>query len=127
MSAKFETIIKQQLKNDFPDIRSGDTVRVYQKTLVSAEATTDKQEKTQAFEGVVIARKHGKESGATITVRSELSGVGVERIFPLHSPLLDKIEVIKKGKARRAKLYYLRKAIGKRAKIKDLPTGRQEQ
>lgn len=95
------------------DIRPGDTVRVYQKIKEK-----DK-ERIQAFEGQVLARKHGKEPGATITVRKVISGIGVERIFPLHSPIIDKIEVVKKGKARRAKLYYLREATGKRAKIKE--------
>lgn len=95
------------------DIRPGDTVRVYQKIKEK-----DK-ERIQAFEGQVLARKHGKEPGATITVRKVISGIGVERIFPIHSPTIDKIEVVKKGKARRAKLYYLREATGKRAKIKE--------
>ena len=95
------------------DIRPGDTVRVYQKIKEK-----DK-ERIQTFEGQVLARKHGKEAGATITVRKVISGIGVERIFPLHSPIIDKIEVVKKGKARRAKLYYLREATGKRAKIKE--------
>ena len=113
MLTKFETFIKPQLKTDLPDIRPGDTVRVYQKI-----SEKDK-ERIQTFEGQVLARKHGQESGATITVRKVISGVGVERIFPLHSPTIDKIEVVKKGKARRAKLYYLREATGKRAKIKE--------
>ncbi len=95
------------------DVRPGDTVRVYQKIKEG-----DK-ERIQAFEGQVLARKHGSEPGATITVRKEISGVGVERIFPVHSPLIEKIEVLKKGKARRAKLYYLREATGQRAKIKE--------
>ena len=90
----------------------GDTVRVYQKIREG-----DK-ERTQVFEGLVLARKHGSEPGATITVRREISGIGVERIFPIHSPRIEKIEVLKKGKARRAKLYYLRTATGQRAKIK---------
>lgn len=108
MSTKFETFIKSQLKTNLPSLRPGDTVRVYQKI----------GEKVQTFEGLVIARKHGKEMGATITVRKVISGVGAERIFPIHSPTLEKIEIIKKGKARRAKLYYLRTAKGKRAKLK---------
>lgn len=102
-------------------VRPGDTIRVYQKIPTSAEASAGKkeEERIQTFEGLVIARKHGQEPGATITVRKEISGVGVERIFPIHSPLIDKIEVLRKGKVRRAKLYYLRKATGKRAKIKE--------
>ncbi|MDO8558844.1 MAG: 50S ribosomal protein L19 [bacterium] len=95
------------------DIRAGDTVRVYQKIKEG------EKERLQAFEGLVLARKHGSEAGATITVRKEISGIGVERIFPLHSPIIDKIEVLKKGKPRRAKLYYLRTATGQRAKIKE--------
>ncbi len=96
-----------------PDIRPGDTVCVYQKIKEG-----DK-EKVQAFEGQVLARKHGKEIGATITVRREISGIGTEKIFPLHSPAIEKIEILKKGKVRRAKLYYLRRAKGKRAKLKE--------
>jgi len=100
-------------KKDKNYVRPGDTVRVSQKIQEK-----DK-ERLQAFEGLVIARKHGSEPGATITVRKEISGVGVEKIFPMHSPTIDKIEVIKRGKARRAKLYYIRKAKGQRAKIKE--------
>ncbi len=85
------------------DFSSGDTVRVWSKIL-------DEKGKSrlQAFEGIVLARKHGKESGATFTVRRVASGVGVERIFPLFSPMIDKIEVTKKSRARRSKLYYVR-------------------
>ena len=95
------------------DIRSGDTIRVYQKIKEG-----DK-ERLQAFEGLVLARKHGSEPGATITVRKEVARVGVERIFPIHSPLIDRMEVVRKGKARRAKLYYMREATGQRARIKE--------
>lgn len=85
------------------DFNAGDTVRVWSKIL-------DEKGKTrlQAFEGLVLARKHGKEIGATFTVRRVASGVGVERIFPLFSPTIDKIEITKKSKARRSKLYYVR-------------------
>jgi large subunit ribosomal protein L19 len=85
------------------DFHAGDTVRVWSKIL-------DEKGKTrlQAFEGLVLARKHGKEIGATFTVRKIASGVGVERIFPLFSPMVDKIEVTKKSRARRSKLYYVR-------------------
>ncbi|MEI8270077.1 MAG: 50S ribosomal protein L19 [bacterium] len=85
------------------DFNAGDTVRVWSKIL-------DEKGKTrlQAFEGLVLARKHGKEIGATFTVRKVASGVGVERIFPLFSPTIDKIEITKKSKARRSKLYYVR-------------------
>ncbi len=112
MPTKFESAVKSQIKNNLPDIRPGDTIKVYQKIKEK-----DK-ERIQAFEGLVLCRKHGQEAGATITVRKVVSGVGVERIFPLHSPLIDKIEVVKKGKARRAKLYYLREAKGRRARLK---------
>ena len=112
MPTKFESAVKSQTKNNLPDIRPGDTIKVYQKIKEK-----DK-ERIQAFEGLVLCRKHGQEAGATITVRKVVSGVGVERIFPLHSPLIDKIEVVKKGKARRAKLYYLREAKGRRARLK---------
>ncbi len=85
------------------DFSSGDTVRVWSKIQ-------DEKGKfrLQAFEGIVLARKHGKESGSTFTVRRVASGVGVERIFPLFSPMIDKIEVTKKSRARRSKLYYVR-------------------
>lgn len=92
------------MKKDLPDIRPGDTVRVHQKVKEG-----DK-ERTQVFEGLVIARKHGREAGSTITVRKVISGVGVERIFPLYSPTIEKIELVKREKVRRAKLYYLRRA-----------------
>ena len=113
MPTKFEIFVKNQLKTDLPDIRPGDTVLVYQKIKEK-----DK-ERLQVFEGQVLARKHGKGIGSTITVRKVVSGVGVERIFPLHSPNIEKIEVTKRGKAKRAKLYYLREAKGKKAKIRE--------
>ncbi len=112
MTTKAENFIKTQFKHELPDIRPGDTVRVDQKIKEG-----DK-ERIQAFEGQVIARKHGKEAGATITVRKVISGVGTERVFPIHSPLIKKIEILKRGKVRRAKLYYLRKAKGKKARLK---------
>jgi len=98
-----EEFEKEYKKKDLPEIRPGDLVRIYQKIKEGGK------EKIQQFEGVVIARKHGKEIGATITVRKEISGIGVEKIFPLHSPLIEKIEILKRQKVRRAKLYYLRK------------------
>ena len=84
------------------DLRSGDTVRVWQKI--------DEKGKTrlQAFEGLVLANRHGKEAGATFTVRRVSAGMGVEKIFPLYSPVIDKIEVVKRSKVRRAKLYHIR-------------------
>lgn len=113
MTTKIETFLKPFLKEDFADVRPGDRVCVYQKIKEG------EKEKIQSFEGIVIARKHGKEVGATITVRKIISGIGVEKIFPLHSPTIMKIEILKRGRVRRAKLYYLRKAKGKRAKLKE--------
>jgi len=104
---KEEKIIKKILENykrkDIPEIRPGDLVNVYIKTKDGEKG------KTQVFEGIVIAKKHRKEIGATFTVRREVSGIGVEKIFPLHSPLIQKIEILKRKKVRRAKLYYLRR------------------
>jgi len=113
MTTKIEAFNKLQLKKDLPNIRPGDTVRVFQKILGQKD-----QEKIQTFEGLVIARKHGKDISSTIMVRKIISGIGVEKIFPIHSPLIEKIEILKRGKARRAKLYYLRKAKGKKARLK---------
>ena len=127
MSKKIDSFNQSQLRKDLPDVRPGDTVKVYQKIPASAEGlsrspTAGKKEgdkkRIQIFEGIVIARKHGKEIGATITVRKIVSGVGVERIFPIHSPTIEKIEIINRGKVRKAKLYYLRKLRGKKAKLK---------
>lgn len=89
------------------DIKSGDTVRVWQK--ISEKGKT----RLQAFEGLVIAVKHGKEAGATFTVRRVASGVGVERIFPLYSPVIDSIETLKRSEVRRAKLYHIRDKAAK--------------
>lgn len=102
---------KSQLK-DMPDIRPGDTVKVHQKIKEG-----DK-ERIQIFEGIVIARKHGQGINSTITVRKVVEQIGVERIFPVYSPSVAKIEVVKSGKVRRSKLYYLRTAKGTKAKLK---------
>lgn len=110
MSTK--TIIQDQLKKDLPNIRPGDTIKVHQKVKEK------NKERIQVFEGQVIARKHGKGINSTITVRKIISGIGVEKIFPLHSPIIAKIELVKQGKVRRAKLYYLRKVKGKKARLK---------
>lgn len=104
------TIESEQVKKPAPVVKPGETVRVYVK-VVEGE-----KERTQAFEGVVI-RVSGSGSRATFTVRKISYGVGVERIFPLHSPRIDRIEVISRGKVRRAKLYYLRGRAGKAARI----------
>ncbi len=89
------------------DVRSGDTVRVHQKVIEKGKT------RLQAFEGVIIAVKHGKEAGGTFTVRTTLSGIGVEKIFPLYSPLIDKIEIVRRSKVRRAKLYFIREKAAK--------------
>ena len=89
------------------DLRAGDTIRVWQK-IIEKDKT-----RLQAFEGLVLARKHGREAGATFTVRRMASGVGVEKIFPLYSPVIDKIEVVKRSKVRRAKLYHIREKAAK--------------
>ncbi|MBM2818272.1 MAG: ribosomal protein large subunit ribosomal protein, partial [Parcubacteria group bacterium] len=88
-------------------LSSGDTIRVWQKIQEKDKI------RLQAFEGLVLARKHGKESGATFTVRKVIDGVGVERIFPLYSPAIDKIEIIRRAKVRRSKLYYVREKAAK--------------
>lgn len=112
MSQKIEQITQAFLRNDMPDVKPGDTIKVHQKIK-------DKdKEKIQVFEGLVLARRHGKGIGSTITVRKVVSGVGVERVFPMHSPNIAKIEVMKQGKVRRAKLYYLRSAKGRKARLK---------
>jgi len=109
---KKEVFIKEQLKKGLPGVNPGDTVKVYQRIKEK-----DK-ERLQPFEGVVLARKHGKGISATITVRKVISGVGVEKIIPVHSPNIEKIEILKRGKVRRAKLYYLREAKGKKSRLK---------
>ena len=92
-------------------LKAGDTVRVHQK-IVDEKGKT----RIQVFEGIVLARKHGNEPGATFTVRKVASGVGVEKIFPLYSPTIDKIEIVKRAKVRRAKLYYIREKVARQIK-----------
>ena len=108
-----QTLEQEQLKNDIPDFRPGDTVRVDVKVV---EGT---RERIQAFEGVVIKRRGGGLS-ETFTVRRVAYGVAVERCFPLHSPRVDKIVVVRQGRVRRAKLYYMRDRFGKAARIKEV-------
>jgi large subunit ribosomal protein L19 len=91
-------------------IRSGDTVRVHQKIQDKGKT------RIQIFEGLVLARKHGDEPGATFTVRKVASGVGVEKIYPLYSPLIDKLEIVKRAKVRRSKLYYIREKVAREIK-----------
>ncbi|NLY29735.1 MAG: 50S ribosomal protein L19 [Firmicutes bacterium] len=110
-----QAIEREQIKTDIPDFRPGDTVRVHVK-VVEGE-----RERVQVFEGVVIARSGGGIR-ETFTVRKVSQGIGVERIFPLHSPRVEKIEVIRRGRVRRAKLYYLRQRVGKAARIKERRT-----
>ncbi len=93
------------------DVRPGDTVRVWQKV----EEEKGKY-RLQAFEGLVLARKHGTEAGATFTVRKVTSGVGVEKIYPLYSPMIDKVEIVKRARVRRAKLYYIREKVAREAR-----------
>jgi len=92
------------------DLRVGDTVRVHQK--IEEKGKT----RIQIFEGLVLARKHGTEAGGTFTVRRVSSGVGVEKIFPLYSPMIDKIEIVKRSRVRRAKLYYIREKVAREAR-----------
>ena len=105
-------ITNEQLRTDLPELAIGDTIRLHLKVKEG------NKERIQMFEGTLIARKNGGIS-ETITVRRIASGVGVEKIFPLHSPNIDKIDVIRHGKVRRAKLYYLRDRVGKAAKVKE--------
>lgn len=95
------------------DIRSGDTIRVTQKITEKDKKTGKPKTRLQAFEGLCLAVKHGKEAGGTITLRKIASGVGVERIFPIYSPNIEKMEVVKRSKVRRAKLYHIRDKAAK--------------
>jgi len=113
---RLDTVEKAQLRTDIPDFQPGDTVRVQVRIKES-----ETKERLQAFEGVVIARKGGGVR-ETITVRKTSFGVGVERIFPLHGPIVGKIEVVRRGRVRRAKLYYLRNLRGKAARIRERDT-----
>ncbi|MFZ0492280.1 MAG: 50S ribosomal protein L19 [Acidimicrobiia bacterium] len=107
-----EQLESAYLRDDIPDFRSGDTVRVHVRVVEAG------RERVQVFEGVVIARD-GAGIRSTFTVRKISFGVGVERVFPLHAPIIQKIEVTRRGKVRRGKLYYLRDRVGKAARIKE--------
>lgn len=112
MSELIRSIEQAQLRTDRPSFNVGDTLRVFVKVVEGS------RERLQAFEGTVIAKRNGSNR-ETFTVRRVSYGIGVERTFPLHSPRVDHIEVIRRGKVRRAKLYYLRSLQGKAAKIKE--------
>ena len=103
---------KEQLEKEVPQVQVGDTVRVHVKVKEGA------RERIQVFEGIVIAKKHGGLE-ETFTVRRLAYGVGVEKVFPIHSPLIEKVETVRSGYVRRAKLYYLRDRVGKKAKVKE--------
>ncbi|MBU2456977.1 50S ribosomal protein L19 [Patescibacteria group bacterium] len=98
-----------------PELTPGATVRVYQK-IKEKTAKGEEKERIQYFEGIIIAKKHGKENGGTITVRKESNGIGVEKIFPINLPSITKIEVKKQAKIRRAKLYFLKRGYKKKLK-----------
>lgn len=106
------SFLKQHLRADLPEFRSGDTVRVHQKIKEG-----DK-ERMSVFAGLVIAKKHGRGISATFVVRKIIAGIGVERIFPLHSPRIEKIDVIKRSHVRRAKLYYIREKAAREVRKK---------
>jgi large subunit ribosomal protein L19 len=109
---KIEQLEKENIRLDLPNFRPGDTVKVHVKIKEG------EKERIQAFQGVVISKRKGA-TNATFTVRKVSYGIGVERVFPMHSPVIDRIEVITKGRVRRAKIYYLRKLRGKAARIKE--------
>jgi large subunit ribosomal protein L19 len=113
MTDSVRAIEKDALRADIPEFKAGDTIKVHVKVREG------EKERLQIFKGVVIARKHGGVR-ETITVRKVSGGIGVERIFPIHSPIVDKIEVVSIGKIRRAKLYYLRALKGKKARIEEM-------
>ncbi len=118
---KIDKFNQKQIKSDLPEVRPGDTIRVHQKIKEG-----DKQ-RIQVFEGLVIAKKHGRGVSATITVRKVSQSIGVERIFPLHSPNIEKIEIVRRHKVRRAKLYYIRHKTAKEARLKEIKIkGRKE-
>ncbi len=112
MNELIRKIEEAQMKDVVPDFAVGDTVKVYAKVIEGS------RERTQVFEGVVLKRQGGSNR-ETFTVRKNSNGIGVEKTWPLHSPIVEKIEVVRRGKVRRAKLYYLRDRVGKAAKVKE--------
>ena len=112
MNDIIKKIEEEQLKSEVADFNVGDTVKVYAKVIEGS------RERIQVYEGTVLKRQNGG-ARETFTVRKNSNGVGVEKTWPLHSPIIDKIEVVRRGKARRAKLFYLRDRVGKAAKVKE--------
>ena len=112
-----DVVEREQLRDDLPDFRPGDTVKVHVRVVEGA------RERIQVFQGFIL-RRQGGGLRETFTVRKMSFGVGVERTFPVHSPILQKVEIVTRGDVRRAKLYYLRDRIGKAAKIKEKRTAR---
>jgi large subunit ribosomal protein L19 len=110
-----ENIEKEQMRLDIPDFKPGDTVRVH------AKIKEGDKERIQVFQGAVIRKRKGR-TGATFTVRKVSYGIGVEKIFPLHSPNIEKVEIISRGKVRQSRLYYMRQLRGKAARIKEKRT-----
>ncbi|OHB18793.1 MAG: 50S ribosomal protein L19 [Parcubacteria group bacterium RIFCSPHIGHO2_01_FULL_56_18] len=104
------TAAKTKTGTKISELKPGDTVRVWQK--IEEKGKT----RLQAFEGLILARKHGSEAGGTFTVRKVASGVGVEKIFPVHSPMIDRVELVKRARVRRAKLYYIREKVAREAR-----------
>lgn len=112
MDPRIEMLEKEQMRVDLPPFRAGDMVRIH------SRIQEGDKERIQVFEGVIIRRRRGN-TGATFTVRKVSYGVGVEKVFPVHSPTIDRIEVISKARVRRSRLYYLRKLRGKAARLKE--------
>ena len=110
-----ENLEKEQMRIDIPDFKAGDTIKVH------ARIKEGEKERIQVFQGLVIRKRKGN-IGATFTVRKVSYGIGVEKIFPFHSPNIDKVEVLTRGKVRRGRLYYIRKLKGKAARIKEKRT-----
>jgi len=108
-----EILEKEQMRGDIPDFKAGDTVKVHVRIIEG------QKQRIQAYEGVVIRKKRG-DCRSNFTVRKISYGIGVERTFPLHSPVIDRIEVVTRGRVRRSRLYYLRNLRGKKARIKEL-------
>ena len=114
MNEIIRNIVAAQMKAEVPQFRVGDTVKVY------AKIKEGNRERVQIFEGTVLKKQGGSSVRATFTVRKNSNGIGVEKTWPIHSPNVEKVEVVRRGKVRRAKLTYLRGRVGKRAKVKEL-------